>query len=655
MFRKAGVQGCTIQRHAAGLEAADKKSFGEQEMPDLLSDRRREAREERKLSMRILKGKRAWFVAMVIALSVSLATAQQPQPVDDSALKSAAKHGEEWLTYGRDYAQTRYSPLKQIDTNNVSRLGLAWYYDTESFPGTVEATPIIWNGTLYGTVTWSVVFAVDARTGKEKWRWDPQIGHQNFPPGSAGNPNKVRTGPSLCCGPGNRGVAIYDGKVYVGTLDARLVALDAETGKVVWDVRTAGANEDYSITGAPLIAKGKVIVGNGGGEFAIRGYVTAYDAETGKQLWRTYTVPGGPSKPFESKAMEIAAKTWTGDWWKLGGGGNPWDSVSYDPDLDLLYVGTGQGGPWVRRYRSPQGGDNLYICSILALRPETGEQIWYFQTTPGDEWDYDSVQGMTLADLKIHGKKRKVLMQAPKNGFFYVLDRKTGQFISAAPFVKVTWATGVDPKTGRPIEAPNVHYDTNGATVWPGAAGGHNWPAMSFNPDTGLVYIPALDSSFHYIQAREFKPELGVYNWGIVFRPPTPPAPGQAPPPPSGRQSFLLAWDPATQTERWRVAVMNAGGIGGGTVTTAGNLVFAGDGDFMALSADKGEKLWSITLPPGFASPVTYMLDGKQYVSVLTGRAGKARVYTFALDAKVPVPPPPAPSAPPPPAGGEVN
>ena len=608
------------------------------------------------ISMQILNGKKLWLLAVTLALSASVATAQQSRPVNDAALKSAAKHGEEWLSNDRDYAATRYSPLKQIDTTNVSRLGLAWYYDTGSLPGTVEATPIVSNGTLYATVTWGVVFALDAKTGKEKWRWDPKIGHQNFPPGSAGKPDRVRTGPSLCCGPGNRGVAIYDGKVYIGTLDARLVALDAETGKVVWDVPTAGANEDYSITGAPLIAKGVVIIGNGGGEYAIRGYVSGYDAETGKQLWRTYTVPGDPSKPFESKAMEAAAKTWHGDWWKLGGGGNPWDRISYDPDLDLLYVGTGQGGPWVTKYRSPQDGDNLYICSIIALRPETGEQVWYFQTTPGDEWDYDAVQGMTLADLKINGKLRKVLMQAPKNGFFYVLDRKTGQFISAAPIVHVTWATGVDPKTGRPIEAPNVHYDAeaSGATVWPGPAGGHNWPGMSFNPHTGLVYIPAMDSSFHYVAASEFKPELGVYNWGIVFRPPTPPPaprPGQAAPPPpqpSERGGFLIAWDPTTQTARWRIPLLNGGALGGGTVTTAGNLVFtaSGDADFVAYSADKGEKLWSAKLLSGFASPSTYMLDGKQYVSILVGRAGKARIYTFALDANAPMPPPPATPAP---------
>jgi quinohemoprotein ethanol dehydrogenase len=596
-------------------------------------------------------GIKCGFVTAVIVLSASMVMAQD-QKVNDKALVNAGKNGDEWLTNGHDYSGDRYSPLKQIDTTNVSRLGLAWSYDTGSFPGTLESTPIVSNGTLYVTATWSMVFALDAHTGKEKWHWDPKIGHQNFPPGSSGKPDKVRTGPSLCCGPGNRGVAIYGGKVYVGTLDARLVALDAETGKVVWDVRTAGPNEDYSITGAPLIAKGMVLIGNGGGEFAVRGYITAYDAETGKQLWRTYTVPGDPSKPFESKAMEVAAKTWTGDAWKLGGGGNPWDAISYDPDLGLVYLGTSQGGPWVAKFRSPQGGDNLYICSIIALKAKTGEQVWYFQTTPNDEWDYDAVQGLTMADLKIDGRVRKVIMQAPKNGFFYVLDRKTGEFISAAPYVHVTWAKGVDPKTGRPIENPNIHDYAKGVTVAPGAAGGHAWQGMSFNPNTGLAYIPALDSSFMYVQATEFKPELGAYNWGIVFRPPPPPPPGQtaAPPPTSRPGLFLSAWDPVTETERWRIPGMN----GGGTVTTAGNLVFAatGDGNFVALTADTGESLWSAKLAPGFANPMTYMLDGKQYVSVLAGRSGNGTVYTFVLDGKVPIPPPDlTPPPPPPPAG----
>jgi quinohemoprotein ethanol dehydrogenase len=599
-------------------------------------------------------------LALLVGLAGSTASAQQAHPVDDKLLLRAGKTGDEWLMAAGNYAQTRYSPLKQIDAANVTRLGLAWYYDTGALPGPLEASPVISNGTLYGTVTWGLVFAVDARTGKEKWRWDPQLGHQNFPPGSAGNPNKVRTGPSLCCGPGNRGVAVYGNKVYVGTLDARLVALDAETGKVAWEVATADKNSDYSITGAPLIVKGKVIIGNGGGEFAVRGYISAYDAETGKMIWRFYTVPGDPSKPFENQAMEAAAKTWSGDiaWWKLGGGGNPWNSISYDPQLDLLYFGTGQAGPWVQKYRSAMGQDNLYICSIIAVKPETGKFVWYFQTTPGDEWDFDSIADLVQVDLKIDGNLRHVIMQAPKNGYFYVLDRKTGKFISGAPLQKITWAKGLDPKTGRPIINPDAHFGTTPVIIWPGPGGGHVWQGMSYNPQTKLVYItPGAATSFSYIQAPEFKPELGAYNWGIVFRttrqgadangaPPPPPPP---PTPPAG--NFLFAWDPVTETERWRAPATG----GGGTMTTAGNLVFAASnaGDFEAFSADKGEKLWSVKLMPGFANPVTYMLDGKQYVSVLAGRAGKGRLYTFALEGSVPVPPPPsaADAAPPPPAG----
>jgi len=587
-------------------------------------------------------------LALLVGLAAWIVSAQQPHLVDDKALLNAGKTGDEWLMNAGNYWQTRYSPLQQIDASNVDRLALAWYYDTGSLPGTLEASPVISNGTLYGTVTWGVVFAVDAGTGKQRWRWDPQVGHQNFPPGSAGNPNKVRTGPSLCCGPGNRGVAVYGDKVYVGTLDARLVALDAGTGKVDWEVQTADKNTDYSITGAPLIVKGKVIIGNGGGEFAVRGYISAYDAETGKLIWRFYTVPGDPSKPFENKAMVAAAKTWSGDWWKLGGGGNPWNSISYDPQLDLLYFGTGQGGPWVQKYRSAPGKDDLYICSIIALKPDTGRFVWYFQTTPGDEWDYDSVADLVLADVKIDGKIRHVLMQAPKNGYFYVLDRKTGKFISGTALQKITWTKGLDPKTGRPIDNPDAHYGTAGVTIWPGPGGGHVWQGMSYNPQTGLVYVtPGAASSFNYVQASEFKPELGAYNWGIVFRssrstadangaPPPPP-----PPPTPSAGGFLVAWDPMRETERWRVPATN----GGGTMTTAGNLVFAASstGEFEAFSADKGQKLWGVKLVQGLANPVSYMLDGKQYVSVLAGRAGNGRLYTFALDGNVPVPPPPLP------------
>jgi quinohemoprotein ethanol dehydrogenase len=589
--------------------------------------------------------------------------------VTDAALLNSSKNGE-WLMAAGDYKATRYSPLKQIDASNVNRLGLAWYYDTESLPGTLEASPVISNGTLYATVTWGVVFAVDARTGKEKWRWDPSVGHQNFPTGSMGKPDadKVRTGPSLCCGPGNRGVAVYDNKVYVGTLDARLVALDAETGKVVWSVQTVDKNADYSITGAPLIVKDKVIIGNGGGEFAVRGFISAYDAETGKLDWRFYTVPGDPSKPFENKAMEAAAKTWSPDipWWKLGGGGNPWNAISYDPKLDLLYFGTGQAGPWVQKYRSAMGQDNLYICSIIAVKPETGKFVWYFQTTPGDEWDYDSIADLVLADVTIDGKLRHVIMQAPKNGYFYVIDRETGKFISGAPLQKITWTKGLDPKTGRPIVNPEAHYGTTPTVIWPGPGGGHVWQGMSFNPETNLVYLtPGMASSFAYVQAPAFKPELGAYNWGIIFRdaagrgtgpvaaggnaaPPPPPPP---PAPPAG--NFLVAWDPATETARWKVEATG----GGGTMTTAGNLVFAASngGDFEAFSADTGAKLWSVKLEAGFANPVTYMLDGKQYVSVLAGRRGKGRLYTFTLDGNVAVPAPAASGTGQPPPVGEAR
>jgi len=610
----------------------------------------------------ILKFGRGWrgFIVLIIAFTALAAVARQAPRVDDESLKNASRDAGDWLVNGRDYASTRYSPLKQIDTTNVAQLGLAWYYDTNAAPGNLEATPIIADGTLYATATWSVVFALDARTGEQKWRYDPQISHRNFPLGPNGVPDssKPRIGPSLCCGPANRGVALYDGKVYAGLLDGRLVALDAQTGKVVWEVQTTPRNGDYSITGAPRIVKGNAIIGNGGAEFATRGYVSAYNAETGKFAWRFYTVPGDPSKPFENKAMEVAAKTWTGDWYKMGGGGTVWDSMAYDADLDLLYVGTGNGGPYPQKWRSPGGGDNLYICSIIALRPETGKFVWYFQTTPGDEWDYDAVQDLTLADLEIHGKLRKVIMQASKNGFFYVLDRKTGKFISAEPIAHITWATGIDEKTGRPILAADTRYDSRPSWVSPSGGGIHSWHAMSFNPNTGLVYVPGGTSTEYFAVDPSFKFRLGVFNWAMIRNPPVygirPTGRQPGPPPPQAsaaaenkRQAepampafggFLLAWNPVTQKESWRVPGMN----GGGTVTTAGNLVFAAssEGNFVALNAMNGDKLWEAKVVPGLGNPSTYMLDGKQYVSVEAGRSGRGGVYTFALGAHEPMPAP---------------
>jgi quinohemoprotein ethanol dehydrogenase len=605
------------------------------------------------------------------ALMAWVAWAQQARKIDNGFLRKPP--AEEWVTVGRDYAETHYSPLKQIDASNVKRLGLAWYFDTDSVAGRLEATPLIHNGTVYGSLTWSVLFAIDARTGKFKWRWDPEIPRQAFPPNSQNDPNRQRTGPSVCCGPVNRGVALYNGKVYAGLLDGRLVALDAETGKLVWQVESADKNRDYSITMAPRVVKGKVIVGNSGAEYAVRGYVSAYDAETGKLAWRFYTVPGDPSKPFEHKALEKAAKTWTGEWWKMGGGGTVWDGIAYDPDADLLYVGTGNGGPWLQQYRSPGGGDNLYLSSILALRPDNGDYVWHFQTTPGDNWDYTAVQQMLLADLRINGRSRKVIMQAPKNGFFYVLDRITGEFISASPYAKVTWATGIDSKTGRPVEAADAR-SKEGVTLSPGPGGAHNWQSMSFNPSTGLVYFPGQDSSFLYRPDPNFKYAIGGFNTGITFGfgpppgqgkdkgkegaapPPPPPAPpkgaetkGAEPPPPFGG-GFLVAWDPVANKERWRIP--QQGAFNSGTLTTAGNLVFAGAGDrkLRAYSADKGEMLWEVEVANGFSNPSTFMLDGKQYLTIMGG-GPNGKVYAFALDANTQMPysaPPPPPFGPPP-------
>ncbi|MEO6725034.1 MAG: PQQ-dependent dehydrogenase, methanol/ethanol family, partial [Blastocatellia bacterium] len=524
--------------------------------------------------------------------------------IDDAALKKADARKGDWITHGRDYAETRFSPLKQINQATVKNLGLAWSFDTNTNRG-LEATPIIVDGVMYTTGSWSIVFAIDARTGKQLWRWDPQVAHSY--------------GPKACCDAVNRGVAVYKGNVYVGTLDGRLVALDAALGKVVWEVMTVDPAKQYTITGAPRVVKGKVIIGNGGGEYGMRGYVSAYDAMTGKLAWRFYTVPGDPAEPVEAAmkpAMENAAKTWTGEWWKLGGGGTVWDSMAYDPELDLLYVGTGNGSPWNRNVRSPGGGDNLYLSSILALKPDTGALVWHYQTTPGDMWDYTATQHIILADLAINGQKRKVLMQAPKNGFFYVLDRRTGELISAEAYGKVTWAKGVDKKTGRPIETPESRYKDKPSTQLPGPLGAHNWQPMSFNPQTGLVYIPAQETGFIYGQERNFKYGDRGWNIGIDF--------GLVKDAPTALPTgHLLAWDPVAQKERWRVPYVVM--WNGGTLTTAGNLVFQGtaDGRFVAYSADKGAKLWEVNVGTGIiASPVTYELDGVQYVSIMAGWGG---------------------------------
>ena len=576
-----------------------------------------------------------WMTVLSVLMIGLASSAGQGQPVprvDDLALRNAGKTGEEWLTYGLTPAETRYSPLRQIDAGNVSRLGLAWSYDVGPGGGGQEATLLEWNGTLYGITNWSVVFAVDARTGKERWRWDPEV-------------NQATVRSKICCGVVNRGVALYQGMVIAPVIDGRLQALDAETGKVVWEARVAYPQDNYTITMAPRIAKGKVIIGVSGSEYPVRGFFDAYDATTGRRAWRFYTVPGDPSKPFENPAMEQAARTWGGDWWKLGGGATVWDGMAYDPDADLIYIGTGNGGPWPEELRKSKGKDNLYVCSVLAVKPDTGELKWYFQMVPGDSWDYDSVQQLMLADLTIKGQPRKVIMQANKDGFYYVLDRVTGAFISGQPYAKVTWAKGLNEETGRPIVNPESYYGAESINLAPSPGGAHNWSPMSFNPGTGLVYIPTTtNSSANFALDTDFTYKPGKNNLGIIrgpnglpagvtpdlpggVSPPPPPAasrpspPAIGPTPVEGQRGVLLAWDPVNQKEHWRTP--GGGGIGGGTVTTAGNLVFQviPDGRLVAYSADKGEKLLEIAtgLRGGMGPPITYQIDGKQYVSLMGG------------------------------------
>jgi quinohemoprotein ethanol dehydrogenase len=585
------------------------------------------------LVVRLKQNRLTQWVAISAAtgLIASLAAQQKTAAeVTATALVNAAGNGEEWLSYGHDYAETHFSPLTQITAKNVKRLKLAWSVVTDAPKGTVEATPLMHDGVLYGILPWDVMFAIDARTGQTKWRWDPDVPREHIS--------------GLCCGPVNRGMAIYNGRVFAGLLDGRVVALDQETGKVIWSTQDTVPGGDTILTSAVRVVKGKVIVGSSGADQGERGYFTAYDADTGKRVWRFYTVPGDPSKPFEHPELEAAAKTWTGEWWKWGGGGTVWDAMAYDPEADLLYIGTGNGGPWNQNIRSPQGGDNLYLASIIAVKPDTGRMAWYFQENPGETWDFTATQPFILADLNIDGQDRKVIMQAPKNGYFYVLDRITGSFISGKPFVKrMTWSMGLD-KNGRPIEAPGARYKTNSIKIWPGAAGAHNWQPMSYNPITGLVYLPGNENFATYIPtpAAEFKYTPGRTNTGVDFRrsagvPETDYAATQ--PEVSGR--FLVAWDPVKQQERWRV-VFGAGGPGGGTMSTAGGLVFMGNSAF---DASTGEKLWEEPLLGDRpVSWISYMLDGKQYLTILARSSPNNRLFTFTLDGKEPMPPLPAPA-----------
>jgi len=557
------------------------------------------------------------------------------RPVTDARLVAADTEQDNWLSHGRTYDEQRFSPLKQINDQNVPDLGLAWSFDLTDDRG-VEATPIVVDGVLYTTGSWSMVYAFDAAGGELLWKHDPKVPKAWSQYG--------------CCDVVNRGVAVWGDKVFVGTYDGYLLALDAKTGEQVWRTLTIDQSRPYTITGAPRIVKGRVIIGNGGSELGVRGYVSAYDAETGEMDWRFYTVPGNPELPFESPELERAAETWTGEWWTVGGGGTVWDSMAYDPELDLLYIGVGNGSPWPRTLRSPGGGDNLFLSSIVAIRPETGEYVWHYQTTPGDSWDYTATQHIILADIEIDGAVRQVLMQAPKNGFFYVLDRRTGQLISAKNYVPVTWASHVDLATGRPVEKDDARYELNPQLTFPGPSGGHNWHPMSFSPDTGLVYIPAQEIPLIYGTDPDFKYAPGLSNFGLdLTLVPAPEDPAVLEPLLQMLKGRILAWDPVKQQAAFTVE--HAGPWNGGLLSTAGNLLFQSTpkGEFAAYRADTGERLWSFDLQTGaVAAPIAYQVDGEQYIAITAGwgtllammggvpserlsKKGPNRMFTFKL------------------------
>lgn len=526
--------------------------------------------------------------------------------VDGARIQAADDEPGQWMSHGRNYSEDRFSPLTTIKDSNVDQLGLAWSLDLGTKRG-IEATPIVVDGVMYTTGSWSMVYAVDAKTGALIWQYDPEV------------PRDWMI--NACCDAVNRGAAVWKGNVYVGTIDGRLIALNAASGELVWSTNTIDRSQPYTITGAPRVVKGKVLIGNGGADYGVRGYISAYSAETGELDWRFYTVPGNPKDGFENKAMEMAAETWTGEWWKLGGGGTVWDSMSYDPDLNLLYVGVGNGSPWNQKIRSPEGGDNLFLSSIVALNPDDGSYVWHYQTVPGETWDYTATQHMILADIELKGELRKVLMQAPKNGFFYLLDRETGELLSAEPYVPMNWATHVDMETGRPVEIPEARYlDGKRAVVTPAPYGGHNWHPMSYSELTGLVYIPAQELAYLFADDPDMDRPRGTWNLGIDLLAsvlPEDDADRAAIPPLKGH---LAAWDPVTQKEVWRVT--HKGPWNGGVLSTAGNLVFQGtaDGRIVAYKADTGDVLWSSPTHTGvLAPPISYEIDGEQYVSVMVG------------------------------------
>lgn len=545
----------------------------------------------------------------------------------EADLQTAIKNPANWATHGGTFDEQRFSTLEQINSGNIERLGLAWSTELDTNRGQ-ETTPLVIDGRVYLTTAWSKVVALDGRTGKPLWAYDPQV------PGAKGVDG--------CCDVVNRGAAYYDGKIFVGTFDGRLVALDAGSGKPLWSVNTiVDPSRPYTITGAPRIVKGNVIIGNGGADLGVRGYITAYDTANGAKKWRFYTVPRPDGRPdgevSDSELQAKAASTWSdGAWKQTGGGGTVWDAIVYDPEFDQILIGVGNGSPWDHVLRSGGKGDNLFLSSIVALNASTGTYKWHYQINPGDSWDFTATQTITLANLTIDGKPRKILMQAPKNGFFYVIDRETGKLISAKPYTKVTWATSIDTATGRPQEVPGARYRDATFLMYPSAFGGHSWYPMAFSPQTGLVYLPVQEVPMFYERDSEFRVRAGTFNTGIFSSKnlfPTEKA--QIAAARASVKGALVAWDPVAQREVWRAE--QPGPANAGTMVTAGNLVFEGNpqGAFRAFDAKSGKELWKFQAQTSVGgSPITYSIDGEQYVLVVSGAGGGFAVSSPFLDDK---------------------
>lgn len=559
----------------------------------------------------------AWQAAGALLLAGLAGCSERPagEATNGAAwqrLLGAAGEPHNWLVHGGTTSEERFSPLDQINAGNVATLGLAWSFDLDTSRGQ-EATPLVVDGVLYATTAWSKMVALDAATGKLLWRYDPKVsGEAAF---------------KSCCDVVNRGAAFYDGKLYLGALDGRLIALDAKTGRELWSTVTVDQSKPYTITGAPRVVKGRVVIGNGGADMGVRGYVSAYDAATGKLAWRFYTVPGEPGKAdgaASDPVMRKAAATWNGPFWKGGGGGTVWDSIVYDAELDQLLIGVGNGAPWNHRVRSQGKGDNLFTSSIIALDPDTGAYKWHYQQTPGETWDFTATQQMILATLPVDGRPRKVLLQAPKNGFFYVLDRVNGQLLSAEKFVPANWASRIDLTTGRPVEDPAARYIEKPFLMTIGGAGGHSWQPMSFSPRTGLVYIPAQELPMMYIDDPAYKLGTPGFSNGIDVNFAEIPASQAARKQIAGSlKGRLLAWNPVTQKAAWSVEY--GGPWNGGTLATAGDLVFQGSarGEFLAYDARDGRRLWRFDAQSGvMAGPVSFSVGGEQYIAVMAGYGG---------------------------------